>query len=151
MAKGESCLYPGPEEQLQHKPAKLTQSPWASHMHYSNQSILDLPDTLDIWVSVSSLPSPSVSPSTFFRIPPRYSSQWIPRSHSCFSRVRDWNRFLTVQLLCDMFPHSVKLGAPYACLTSTCYKFEVHIGRYSNYFAQTDFTSYMHMENKRKP
>ena len=46
---GESCLCPGPEEQLQHKPAKLTRSPWASHMHYSNQSILDHPDTLDIW------------------------------------------------------------------------------------------------------
>lgn len=66
MARGESCLCPGPKEQLQRKPAKLTRSLWASHMHYSNQSILDHPDTLDIWVSVSSSPSPSVSPPPFF-------------------------------------------------------------------------------------
>lgn len=43
----------GHEEQLQFKPDKLTLSLWISHMHYSNQSTLDHPDTLDIWVSVS--------------------------------------------------------------------------------------------------
>lgn len=53
-AMGGLRLNSRPEQQLQSKPAKLTRSPWASHMHYSNQSILDHPDTLDIWVSVFS-------------------------------------------------------------------------------------------------
>lgn len=53
-AMGGLRLNSRPEQQLQSKPAKLTGSPWASHMHYSNQSILDHPDTLDIWVSVFS-------------------------------------------------------------------------------------------------
>lgn len=91
-SRGESCLRPGPEEQLQHKPAKLTRSPRASHKHYSNQSILDHPDTLDIWVSVSSSPSPSVSPPPFFDFLLAFH---LSRSLAlaAASTVRDWQRF----------------------------------------------------------
>lgn len=96
---GESCLCPGPAEQLQSKPAKLTQSPRVSHTHYSNQSILDHPDTLDIWVSVSSLPSPSVSPplpsfSIFLRTL-HLSGTLVLTAAS----LRHWHSFLTVQLV----------------------------------------------------
>lgn len=66
--QGRALPLPSTEEQLECKPAKLTPSPWDSHTHYSNQSLLDHPDTLDIWVSVSSLLSPSVSPPPFFKI-----------------------------------------------------------------------------------
>lgn len=97
--KGESRLHPGPEEQLRSKPAKLTRSPWASLMHYSNQSILDHPDTSDIWVSVSYSPSPSVSPPSVFQNfslvshlggSPVFTAASIQR--------RGWHGFLTVHL-----------------------------------------------------
>lgn len=82
-ARGKSRSCPEPEEQLQCKPAELTQSPRATHMHYSNQSILNHPDTLDIWVSVSSLPSPPVFSSRVFPFSPGSASLRILRSHSC--------------------------------------------------------------------
>lgn len=96
---GESCLCPGPEEQLQHKPAKLTRSPWASHMHYSNQSILDHPDTLDIWGLCILLAVPICFTSPvfffFFWVSPCFPSQWILRFHSCLSAAWDWQRTST--------------------------------------------------------
>lgn len=128
---GESCLCPGPEEQLQHKPAKLTRSPWASHMHYSNQSILDHPDTLDIWglCILLAVPICFTSPVFFFFF------EFLLAFHlsgffafTAASLQRETGR----ELLRDMFPHTVKLGSPYVCLTATLYRFVVHVGLCSN-------------------
>lgn len=124
----ESCLCPGPEEQLQHKPAKLTWSPWASHMHYSNQSILDHPDTLDIWglCILLAVPICFTSPVFFEFLLAFHLSGFL--AFTAASLQRETGR----ELLRDMFPHTVKLGSPYVCLTATHYQFEVHVGHCSN-------------------
>lgn len=78
-------------------------------MHYSNQSTLDHADTLDIWVSVSSTPSPSVSPPCFF-FPEFLLALHLGGSLALTAAsLRHWNKFLTVQLLSDTFSHPVKL------------------------------------------
>lgn len=109
-------------------------------MHYSNQSTLDHPDTLDIWVSVSSSPSPSVSPPPFFKflllsisVDPSFSQ--LPLFGKKKLAEISYNYFvacLHIESNSEHHMHST-VAASYK---SVCYKFKVWIWLYWHCFAQ---------------